>query len=577
LYGGLSRLPARFWVLAPTLCCAACASGPRSAAPEAATVGVDVAMYPPRDLANLRLRTRAEESDFAETSRYEDVLRFIDTLKATTADVHVTTMGQTSQGKAIPLVVLSRPVVRTPAEAKRRQVPIVYVQANIHGGEVEGKEALLALLRDLSRNRYRNVLDSLVIVAAPVYNADGNDALGPQERNREDQNGPALIGQRANAQGLDLNRDYIKAEAPETRGALAFFNEWEPDVFVDLHTTDGSYHGYDLTWAPPLNPAARFSGPYTRDTVLYTVRLGLRQKLRIETFPYGNFVSQDSVERGWFSFDHRPRFGTNYVGLRGRIAVLAETYSHDPFRKRIASTYAFLTELLSFLARHNEDVMEVGPEADRRTTAFASTLNSSPFIPIRSRLSPRPHMEDVLVEETVATGDSVRAEPGMPPGLRRTGRTRSVRMPVYDRFDPTVQQTLPYAWVIPAEQAQMLLDPLRRHGIYIEEITEATVVAGERFIIDTVAQSPRLFQGHREVRLGGRWMPTDTLPLQAGSLVVRGGQPKGILALYLLEPLSDDGLVTWNFLDAWLSRGGTYPITRVMSRIPAAPLRPMRP
>jgi hypothetical protein len=557
---------------------AGCASsGPGSAAPESTTVGVNVAMYPPRDLADLRLQTRAERSGFLETSRYEDVMRFIDTLRVTSADVHVTTMGQTAQGKSIPLVVLSRPVVRTAAEAKRRQVPIVYLQANIHGGEVEGKEALLALLRDLSRNRYRNVLDSLVIVAAPIYNADGNDAVGPQEQNREDQNGPSIVGQRANAQGLDLNRDYVKAEAPETRAALAFFNAWEPDVFVDLHTTDGSYHGYDLTWAPPLNPAARFSGPYTRDTVLFTVRAGLRQKLRLETFPYGNFISQDSVERGWFTYDHRPRFGTNYFGLRGRVAVLSEAYSHDPFRKRIASTYAFLTELLSFLARHSEDIVEVGLEADRRTTAFASTVNNSPFVPIRSRLTRRPHLEDVLVEETVATGDSARAEAGMPPGIRRTGRTRAVRIPVFDRFEPAVEQTLPYAWAIPAEQAQMLLEPLQRHGMFIEQLTEATVVSGERFIIDSMTQSGRAFQEHRETRLRGRWQPTDTLRLTAGSFVVRGGQPKGILALYLLEPLSDDGLVTWNFLDSWLNPGGMYPIARVMSRIPAAPMRPVRP
>ena len=552
-------------------------SGAGSAAPETTTHGVNVAVYPPRDLAELRLQTRAERSGFLETSRYDDVMRFIDTLKATSPDVFVTTMGQTSQGKDIPLVVVSRPAVRSAAEAKRRQVPIVYLQANIHGGEVEGKEAVLSLLRDLSRNRYRNVLDSLVIVAAPIYNADGNDAFGPQEQNRQAQNGPATIGQRANAQGLDLNRDYVKAEAPETRAALAFFNAWEPDVFVDLHTTNGSYHGYDLTWAPPLNPASRFSGPYTIDTLLFSVRASLRQKLRIETFPYGNFVSQDSVDRGWFTYDHRPRFGTNYFGLRGRIAVLSEAYSHDPFRKRVATTYAFLTELLSYVARHNEDILDIGLEADRRTTAFASTVNNSPFVAIRSRLARTPHMEDVLVEETVATGDSTRAEPGMPLGIRRTGRTRMVRMPVFDRFEPAVEQTLPYAWVIPAEQAQLLLDPLRRHGLFIERLTDAAVVSGERFVIDSVAQSARPFQGHRETRLGGRWMTTDTLRLDAGSLVVRGGQPRGILALYLLEPLSDDGLVTWNFLDSWLNPGRTYPVTRVMSRIPPAAIQPLRP
>ena len=139
-----------------------------------------------------------------------------------------------------------------------------------------------------------------------------------------------------------------------------------------------------LTWAPPLNPAARFSGPFTRDTVLPTIRNALRQNERIETFPYGNFIAQDSIERGWFTYDHRPRFGTNYYGLRGRMAILSEAYSHDPFRKRIASTYSFVSEALSFIAGNHEDVLEVGREADRRTTAFASTLGSAPSVPIRS-------------------------------------------------------------------------------------------------------------------------------------------------------------------------------------------------
>src|SRR6185503_10101942 len=182
-------------------------------------------IYPPRDLMTRRQLTRPEKTSFTETSRYADVVLFLDSLKASNSSryLNVGTLGRTSQGKDIPMVVMSRPIVRTAAEAKRLNRPIVYLQGNIHGGEVEGKEALLALLRDLSSDQYVNVMESLVIVAVPIYNADGNDAMGPQERNRTEQNGPALIGQRPNGQGLDLNRDYIKAEAPETRASIDFF------------------------------------------------------------------------------------------------------------------------------------------------------------------------------------------------------------------------------------------------------------------------------------------------------------------------------------------------------------------
>jgi hypothetical protein len=530
--------------------------------------------YPPRNLQELRPLTRPERTGFTETSTYADVMAFIDSLRNISPTLHVTRLGQSPSGKEIPMLVLSRPAVRTPADAKAAHKPIVYLQGNIHGGEVEGKEAVLALLRDLSLDGYRNVLDSVVIIAVPIYNIDGNDAMGPQERNRGSQNGPPLIGQRPNGQGLDLNRDYIKAEAPETRAALDMFRAWDPDVFVDLHTTNGSYHGYALTWAPPLNPAAIFTGPFTRDTVLPMLRDVLRERLRVETFPYGNFRSQDSVEQGWFTYDHRPRFGTNYYGLRGRVGILSEAYSHDPFRTRVASTYAFTTTLLSLVAQNSEAFLDRGLDADRQTNALLAEGGTSPRIPIRSRISRQGHVETMLVEILERTGDSVRTEPGLRPGIRRTGRVRSVKVPVVDRFEPVLEQTLPYAWVIPAAN-ESLLAPLRAHGLLIDRVATSATARVERFHIDSVAQVGGNFGGPRETRLAGRWLPVDTMTVPAGAYVVRARQPLGILALYLLEPMSDDGLVTWHFLDAALTAGATYPLPRVIGRLDAQ-LTPVR-
>jgi hypothetical protein len=546
----------------------ACATVPRRTSPPPVR-----GSYPPRDLKELRPQTRPERTGFLETSTHADVMAFIDSLRAISPTLYVTRLGTSSKGKEIPMLVLSRPAVRTPAEAKAMHRPIVYVQGNIHGGEVEGKEALLSLLRDLSTDRSPNVLDSLVIIAVPLYNADGNDSLGPQERNRGAQNGPALIGLRPNGQGYDLNRDYIKAEAPETRAALAMFRAWDPDVFVDLHTTNGSYHGYALTWAPPLNPAAIFTGPFTRDTVLPTLREVLKARQRVETFTYGNFISQDSVERGWFTYDHRPRFGTNYYGLRGRVGILSEAYSHDPFRTRVASTYAFTSALLSLVAQNPLEFLDLGRDADRQTTAFTSTTNNSPRIPIRSRLARQGYVSDLLVEVLERTGDTARAEPGLRPGIRRTGRVRVAKVPIVDRFEPVIEQTLPFAWIIPAEQ-EALLAPLRANGIFIERASQPMPLRVERFMIDSVLRAPQTFQGHQEVRLTGRWS-ADTMTVAAGTYLVRASQPLGILSLYLLEPQSDDGFVTWNVMDAWLQAGAAYPLPRVVERI-SAPLTPAR-
>jgi hypothetical protein len=159
--------------------------------------------------------------------------------------------------------------------------------------------------------------------------------------------------------------------------------------------------------------------------------------------------------------------------------------------------------------------------------------------------------------------------------VRRTGRIRTHKVPVYDRFDPALEQTLPYAWVLPPPLSP-LLEPLRRHGVFVEQIEgEARPsVRAQRFLVDSVARG-RPFQGHQEVTLTGRWEAADTLSVEPGSFVVRGGQPLGILALYLLEPQSDDGLTTWNFLDQWLQPGQRYPIVRVVDRA-SMPLRPVR-
>jgi hypothetical protein len=543
----------------------AVASGAASGRPQPAVAGrpaSQTGVYRV-DVDRVRPLTRAERSRFTETSSYDDVRRFIDSLRTLGAKVTVGSIGRTTDGREIPYVVASRPLVATAAEARRLHRPIVYVQANIHGGEVEGKEALQALLRDLVFQEQYNVLDSIVLVAVPIYNADGNERVGPQERNRPEQHGPALVGQRANADSLDLNRDYVKAEAPETRASLAMFATWEPDVFVDLHTTNGSYHGYALTYSPSLSPAALVTGPFTRDTLLPELRRRLRLVYRTEVFDYGNFIAQDSAGRGWYTYDDRPRFGTNYMGLRGRIAVLSEAYSHDPFARRVGTTYSFVYELLSLIAENGEDIVDLSNEADRRATGWGTLPASSPAIPIRATLPAQAsRREPVLVEQVERTADTSRvSEPGVPRGLRRTGRVRTMTMPVYDRFAPTLTRALPYAYALSREH-EPAARLLRLHGVVVERLDAEWTAQVERFTLDSVVRSPRVFQRHNEMRVVGRWS-RDTQTLPAGTIVVRTGQPLSVLVAYLLEPESDDGLTTWNFFDAALRVGATHPVVRV--------------
>jgi hypothetical protein len=540
--------------------CAALAACGRSA-------GMGTVTSSPRYVSTRALlRTVPETTAYMRTSPYADVVRFLELLRYNTAGMAdplaFGSIGKTTEGRDIPYVVASRPRVSTPAEARATGKPVVYVQANIHAGEVEGKEALLALLRDLAFANGPNVLDSIVLIAVPIYNADGNEKWGPQEKQRTEQNGPELVGQRANAMGLDLNRDYIKAEAPETRASLAMFNAWDPDVFVDLHTTDGSFHGYALTYSPSLSPAAPL-GDYTRE-LLAELRSRVRSREGFETFDYGNFsdafgneVSTDTVHGGWYTYDARPRFGTNYYGLRNRIAVLSEAFSHDPFERRIKSTYAFTRQLLSLVAERGAEI--------RRHEQSAENAAPPADVALRSVLPKSAPAQDVRYEILARTGDSSRTQPGVPRGIRRTGNILTRPMPVFDRFVPRLSKPLPQWYAIRANE-NALRAKLLMHGIRMDE----SRVAGDLqlFHIDSIVRSPRPFQGHNEIRLVGRWqeLPGSTT---ADVLVVRTAQPLGRLAAFLLDPESEDSFSTWNAFDQVLG-DGIYPVFRHVAPSPAA-------
>lgn len=524
--------------------------------------------------------TRAERSAYKETSTYADVVAFIDSLQRRGAPIVVGSIGQTTQGRDLPFIIASRPLVHSPAEAKALGRPIAYVQGNIHAGEVEGKEALQALVRDLVFSPKKNVLDSIVLIAVPIYNADGNEAFGPTTRQRGAQNGPELIGQRPNAKMLDLNRDYVKAEAPETRASLQMFNAWDPDLFVDLHTTDGSYHGYALTYAPSLHPAAgirgaTFGGAFVRDSMLPVIRQRMRTRHHFEIFDYGNFTGDEGPAapgeaKAWSTYDHRARYGVNYYALRGRLAVLSEAYSHDPFERRVKSTYAFVSELLSMTAQKSRAVLALTRASD--AALHAGRVRE---VPVRAELTKKPSMQPVT-EELLEKTDTPSTELGVRRGYRRTGKFVTNVMPVRDRFDVTRTAPMPWGWLVLPSASDTLGTLLRLHGVRTARTTASAAAEGvECFAADSVVASPRAFQGHRETRFEGRWVPGPA-EVPANALIVPSRQPLGVLAQLLLDPTSDDGFGTWNVFDVALARpaaeGGGMPVCK-LTKAPAVPDR----
>ncbi len=321
------------------------------------------------------IRTVPEKTDFRETSRYADVVAFMEAIARASDRVHLTTFGTTNEERTLPLAVIGAPDA-SPAAVKRTGKLRVYIQGNIHGGEVEGKESAQMLLRDLAAGGHDDWLQSMVFLIAPIYNADGNERFALN--NRGPQYGPmGGQGQRPNAQGLDLNRDHMKLDSPEARAVAKLLTGYDPQVSLDLHTTNGTRHAYHLTYSPPLHPGAdQAIVDLLRQEWFPAVTKNVRQKYGWEYSYYGNLAgggrrgaAPAEGQRRWETFDHRPRFNNNYIGLRNRFALLSEAYAYLTFQDRILATNRFMDEALTF-ARTNADRIKKAVEAaDKRRLA----------------------------------------------------------------------------------------------------------------------------------------------------------------------------------------------------------------
>src|SRR5208282_1843425 len=263
------------------------------------------------------LQTVAEQSGYKATARHGEVVALCQELARRNPNAYYTELGRSAEGRPLPLLVLADPPVHSALEAARSGKLVALAIGNIHAGEVCGKEALPILAREILATPHHPLLKDLVIALAPIYNADGNERVS--KTNRPGQVGPEEgMGQRANARGLDLNRDFIKLEAPETRGLVRFLNEWNPHLFIDTHTTNGSHHRYTITYDGPKNPAGdpKVIG-FMRQTFFPEVTAVFKKRTGLESFYYGNF-NRGGERKDWTSYPAEPRYGTTYVGLRNR-------------------------------------------------------------------------------------------------------------------------------------------------------------------------------------------------------------------------------------------------------------------
>jgi dipeptidyl-peptidase-4 len=492
------------------------------------------------------LVTAAEASGYTRTMTSAEVEAFCRALADRSDRVRLRSLGTTHEGRDIPLLILADPPVEDAAAARRDDRLTVLLLNNIHAGEVSGKEASLMLARELAlAEDAPGLLDHLILAIVPNYNPDGNDRMAPD--NRPGQVGPDEMGVRPNAQGLDLNRDYVKADAPETRALLRFKNEWDPPLTLDTHTTNGSHHRFTLTYQGPKHPGGdRAILEYVRDSLLPSVDAAFERKTDYLTFFYGNLTRPGT---SWVTYPAEPRFGTPYRGLRNRLSILVEAYAYATYRDRVLATLAFLEAALREAADRRTEIRALVEAADRGAARAAERRASIPL-----RIEVRPFPEPVVVpgyEIHRLEGDQV-----------ELGDERDYEVEFLNDFVPALEVELPAGYAIPPG-LEPIVELLRLHGVRVDRAAGAGELPVERYTVVGHQRAERAWQGRRRVSNVEVVRHDATVPLAEIAHVVPPGQPLFPLAAYLLEPQSDDGLVAWGFLDDHLDPSAPYPILRV--------------
>ncbi|MBT1685416.1 M14 family metallopeptidase [Dawidia soli] len=493
-----------------------------------------------------------EKTAFQKTSTCRDVFSFLEAIASFSAEIKVISIGKSPEGKDIQMAILSRNGIITPAAAKNSHKAIVYVQGNIHAGEVEGKEALMMLMRDILLGDKNRLLDSLVLLFVPAYNTDSNDKM-EKGRRPSQEDSPVEVGIRENSQGWDLNRDGVKQEALETRALFtSVLNTWDPHVFVDLHTTNGTWHAYSLTWAPGyLSSGSPSVYQYTHDQMLRTITQQMREKYDLLIGPYGDY----DLREGWpvknfYTYNHHPRYLINQLGLRNRIAILSEAFAHERFYQRIHSTYSFVTEILDYSRQHAREITRITRTADEATVRKFATQSGQAKAGVRFKMVSGEVINNFLTYDYIGA----KKDDGTMEWFRTGNTVKYDSVKYFAQFQPTIESTIPRGYIIPAAHG-VLAQQLQQLGIRVTKLPKGKSFQGDVFQIKTLQHGARKFEGHLMATAEGTFEKA-VRKFKAGDYIVDLAQPLGNLAFYVLEPQSDDGFITWNFLDSYLEKAG---------------------
>ena len=488
-------------------------------------------------------RTHAEITDYRQTPNYADTIAYARRLADASPSIEYRGFGYSGQGCELPLLIASETGTFTPQAARAEGKAVVLIQACIHSGEPDGKDAGFALLRDIAITKTSaGILENAVLLFIPIYNTDGHERAS--RYNRINQNGPEEMGWRTTSTYQNLNRDYMKADTPETRAWLRLWNEWDPDLFIDCHVTDGADYRCNITYHHEHHAGVD-------DAVVAWERDVFGGRVAPATEAAGNiiswyleFIDNRDLTLGTRDFNGSPRFSTGYVPIRNRPGILIETHMIKDYRSRVIGTYDFLRAALIEVNREPARLKQLGREADERTVAMGSDYDPARVYPLEFETTDAttPFQLRAFQYETDqsdVSGD-LRVVYGREP--------LDLTVPMYDTFAVTRAVAPPLAYIVPV-QWRDIIEVLKAHGLKFQTLAEAREIEVESYRFTNVGWPAGPFEGRHMPKFDAEPI-VETRTFHAGSLVIPVAQPLAKVAMNLLEPAAPDSFARWGFFNA---------------------------
>jgi putative YhbY family RNA-binding protein len=476
--------------------------------------------------------TPFEKGGLDVTPTTDETVAWLRKLCDASAELTLLSIGKSATGRDVWMVVASAEHAFTAEAVRKSARPALLVQCAIHAGETDGKDAGMMLLRDMTvKGSQRALLEGANVLFVPVFNVEGHDRFGPN--GRINQRGPIETGWRTTAQNLNLNRDFGKLDAPETAALVGVLNAWDPDLYMDVHVTDGVDYQYDVTWgysgphAHSPNIAAWLDGVFTP-----TARQDLIAMGHVPG-PLIFAVNDRSLADGIWAGTSGLRLSHGYGGARHLATVLVENHSLKPYVQRVLGTYVLLESALRSLADHGRELKRA-TEEDRAARRHTIPLNWK-------RPDGSPEMVTLLGVRSQVAPSAISG--GL--AVQWLGEPDTIRAPVLAYTQPDLVVTRPKAYWIPAGWPEVI-ERVKQHGVRVEEITEPREIAVSMYRVEDAAIEPEPSEGHARVK-GTPKAESRMEYFPAGSVRVSTDQPLGDLAALLLEPASPESFFQWGF------------------------------